>query len=163
MCVVVAVAIAALAGCGDSGDIDADTAVARAPVVVPQTPRAGSPDCPSDGQWKHCALFERLTRAGLAPRKLDDTTHVEFLPVPGIRYGVGRTATLTAFYFADSVAAIAATAGIDTVTVRPNASAVAPWTGTPVFIRSANLIAVFESDNARQIERIQLAITAGTP
>ena len=55
-----------------------------------------------------------------------------------------------------------AVAGIDTTTVSRRGSP-ASWPMPPTFITSNNLAAVLVSDNARQIERVQLAITAGLP
>jgi hypothetical protein len=88
---------------------------------------------------------------------------VEFFAVPGSRYQIGREAILTAFFFADSSAAKQAVSRIDTVLVRMPGDSTGPWKATPHLFRSANLVAVFESDNERQVERMMLALTAGTP
>jgi hypothetical protein len=155
----------AVSGCGggESRPLDSVPAVTPLAIDTPRAPRPGDPDCPRDGTWKPCALLDRLVSSGLAPKVLPDTMTVSFFDVSGLRYQVGRSAMLTAFFFADSNVARAAAARIDTVLVRMPGDTVSPWTTTPHFFRSANLIAVFESDNARQVERMMLALTAGTP
>jgi hypothetical protein len=158
------VGLTVLGACSGDEAKPADTGVA-VPVVVdtPRAPRPGDPDCPRDGTWKTCALVDRLVSSGLAPKALPDTTRVAFFAAPGVRYQIGRVAILTAFIFADSNAAKQAVSGIDTVTVRMPGDSTAPWRSTPHLFRSANLVAVFESDNERQVERMMLALTAGAP
>lgn len=159
-----ALLVLAIVACSDRKNEAVDSAVVTAaPVDTPRTPRPGERDCPVDGMWRECGLLERLVRSGMAPKVVGDTMHTTLFSVPGIRLTIGRGGTLTVFYFADSTAARQAAARIDTMHVRMPGDTIGPWAGTPHFIRSANLIAVLESDNARQVERIQLAITAGAP
>ena len=153
-----------IAGCG-GGDPKPRDSATLAPLVAdtPRAPRPGDPNCPRDGTWKPCALLDRLVSSGLAPKALPDTTRVAFFGVPGVRYQVGRSAVLPPFFFADSNSAKQAVSPIDTVLVQMPGDTTAPWTSTPHLFRSANLVAVFESDNERQVERMMLALTAGTP
>lgn len=151
-----------LAACTDESEAPiADSAQPVVQVDTPAAPRPGDPDCPFDRLWKECALIDRIAAAGLGPRITSDTLRVPFFSVPGVRYRIGRTAVLTAFYFPDSTTAIREVAEIDTIRMRAAGDTVATWSGTPNYMRSANLIAVLESDDARQIERTRLAVTAG--
>ena len=152
----------AVASCGGS-DATPDTVVAAVRADTPTPPRPGEADCPLDGKWKHCALLDRMVRSGLAPKVTGDTVRVPFFSVPGVRFSVGRAAILTAFYYPDSLSAIRESANVDTITVRAPGDTVGSWAGTPNFIRSGNLIAIFESESPRQVERMRLAITAGAP
>jgi hypothetical protein len=156
-------ALSLVIACSSGGDNKPDSAAAAPVVAAPASPRPGETDCPLDGLWKHCALLDRMVRSGLAPKATGDTMRVPFFSVPGVRFSVGRTAMLTAFYYPDSLAAIREAAKIDTLTVRTPGDTVGPWTGTPNFIRSGNLIAILESESPRQVERMRLAITAGAP
>ena len=85
----------------------------------------------------------------------------DFLSVPGRSYTLGR-AELQVFVYPDSTGAARDAAALDTVRVEPK-NAAATWQVRPTFIRSANLIALLISTNERQIERVQLALTAGPP
>ena len=76
-------------------------------------------------------------------------------------YTLGR-GRLEVFLYDDDAALAKDIAGIDTVTVAPP-GVVAVWPSAPGLIRSGNLAAVFMDQNARQAERLVLAITAGAP
>jgi hypothetical protein len=56
----------------------------------------------------------------------------------------------------------AASAAVATVTIARR-GAPATWPAPAWLITSNNLVAVLVSDNARLVERVQLAITAGLP
>jgi hypothetical protein len=144
---------------------DAARKAAPAASAVPEPPRvqSGDPQCPRDGRWKPCDLLDRLVRAGVAPKALDDTMRVPYLPPPGVRYQIGRSALLVAFYFADSVAVARALGALDTVHLTTRGDTIGGWPSTPNVIRSANLVAALFSVNSLQIERVRLAITAGPP
>ncbi len=128
-------------------------------------PRPGEEGCPIDGTWHECGLMERLVRSGVAPRATSDTLVVPWMSVPGVRIAIGRSATLTVFYYPDEESAAADAARIDTVRVRPKTGGDTTnvWRTFPNFVRSVNLIAVLESEDPRQIERIMLAVEAGAP
>ena len=66
------------------------------------------------------------------------------------------------FIYADEASLARDVAKLDTVTVAPRGAA-NNWGGIPTFVRSANLVAVFLTDNATQAERLTLALTAGAP
>jgi hypothetical protein len=69
---------------------------------------------------------------------------------------------LEVFVYPDEAALARDIAGIDTVTASPRGRP-GTWEGTPTFVRSANLVAVFLTDSPVQAERLTLAITAGAP
>jgi hypothetical protein len=51
---------------------------------------------------------------------------------------------------------------LDTLSAAPRGAA-NPWGASPTFVRSANLLAVFLTDNPTYAERLTLALTAGAP
>lgn len=155
-----ACAVATACG-GDTPAPGATSASSAGPVLRPPTPSDSA--CPRDGTWKACALEDRINKAGIGIRVLDTIT-VPFFPGPGVRYKIGRTATMATFYFADSAAGAKATEGLDRLHLTPPGDTLGAWPAAPFeAIRSANLIAVLFGVNATQAERVRLAITAGAP
>ena len=166
----VAIATCALTGvvaCSKADDTNASAAatkVAAAPDSV-----AYRPLCPEDGRWNQCVLLDKLVHAGLAPvADSTDTTHVKFFSPPGIRYRIGKSGMLTAFYFADSIAAKKKWAELDTFRLVPTddktaADSLLPWGKRPASIRAGNLLAAFTSENPAQIERVVAVFAAGLP
>jgi hypothetical protein len=71
---------------------------------------------------------------------------------------------LEVFIYPDETSLARDVAKLDTVTVAPRGST-RRWETEPTltFVRSGNLAAVFLSDNALQVERLTLALTAGAP
>ena len=114
----------------------------------------------SEGEWQPCSIEKRLTDAGFVPIDKGAAPSGIF-PVAGRTYALG-SAQLHVYIFKSAKEREQAVAAVDTTTVSRRGSA-APWPLAPTFITSNNLVAVLVSDNARQIERVQLAITAGLP
>jgi hypothetical protein len=131
---------------------------------VPPPPAPGDPACPRDGTWKGCALEDRVKKAGLYFKATDDTMHVTFLKAPGVRYQLGLTAALVAFYYADSTSAALDISALDQRRLVPKGDTAGPWKSMPSdVIQSANLIAVLLDAKQLQIERVRRVITAGAP
>jgi len=109
-----------------------------------------------------CALVERLERAGLVPR-VDSVARVAEPPlsVPGTLVRVGN-AELAAYLYPTIAAREADAAKLDPTKYISYAAPV-PIQPTPTLIQSANLIAIFQSRNDHQRERVGDAITAGPP
>jgi hypothetical protein len=114
----------------------------------------------SEGDWKQCSIAKRLTDAGFVPIDKGAAPSGLF-SVPGTTYALGPS-TLHVYLFPTASALKKEMAGIDTVAVAPR-GATASWPLPPTLITSNNVAAVLISDNARLIERVQLAITAGLP
>lgn len=141
-------------------------AVNTPPVAVdtPRAPAPGDPSCPRDGLWKNCALVDRIVHAGLFFKPADDTMTVTYLKPKGIKYQVGRSASLVVFYYPDTMALLSDWKKLDTLRLTPVGDTVGAWPTPPGdVIRSSNLVAVFFSNDLLQRERIRLAITAGAP
>lgn len=131
------------------------------PVARPLTPSDSA--CPRDGTWKACHLEDRINKAGMGIKVMDTIT-VPYFPERGTRYRIGRTATMAAFYFADSVAGTQATRSLDRFQLLPAGDTIGAWPERPLdVVRSANMILVLFGVNATQSERVRLAITAGAP
>jgi hypothetical protein len=163
------VALAAACGRGPgTADVPGAEASAPAPTpggavvaTAPVTPGEGA--CPHDGRWRTCGLLERLDQAGLAPRvdSGSPAREVPFLGAPAVRLMVGRAA-VHAFVYDDTSRLRRDVAALDTTRVAPRGGTF-DWEVPPVFVRSANLVAVLLVPNARQQERVRLAIEAGPP
>lgn len=151
-----------LDGCGRDGGGEGARAAGggSAPSATASVPSL--PECPNTtGKWDECNVRQRLERAGLAPQRAEGEVRQPFLTVPGITYHVGR-AELQVFLYPDARALGRDLARIDTVRVQGPDSAV-PWSATPTLITSNNLAAILLSEQATQIERVRLALTAGLP
>jgi hypothetical protein len=165
-------ASAALAACTRSSSESARTASSTATSTSvatasrPQSASAGAPvggGCPRTGKWALCSVESRLTQSGFVIRRVNgDPPHrAGFSVVPAV-YTLGRSRLEVFIYPSESVLA-ADVAKMDTLTAAPR-GAKNPWPFfSPTFVRSANLAAVFLTDNATQAERLTLALTAGAP
>ncbi len=136
------------------------------PVAAAPTPRPPAPGdslCPRDGLWKSCALLDRITRAGLFFKAAGDTVAVTYLKPRGIRFQVGLSASLIAFFYADTNALAGDWRTLDTLRLTPKGDTIGAWPSRPEVIRSANLVVVMFSGDMLQRERVRLAVTAGAP
>jgi hypothetical protein len=153
---VTALAVGAFAGAcgGKQKEAAVDTAATAPPAV------AAADTCPKVGAWRPCSVRDRLERAGLAPIQRD-SVRPPYLSVPGAVYGVGA-GQLQVYLYADSTARRRDFAKFDTARVQP-ADTLIQWPAHPTLITSNNLAAILLSDNETQVERVQLALTAGLP
>ena len=119
------------------------------------------PTCPGTGHWEACTVFDRLERAGLAPRR-GDTVRFPFLKAAGQTWRLG-SATLHVFRYRDSVVRRADFLALDSLHARPPGDTLVKWPGTPTVLVNDNLLAILLSDNGEQVERVSLALTAGPP
>lgn len=158
-------AAASLMACGTGDSKPAGTPVAGS--VAPVMPRPATPSdstCPRDGLWKACALEDRVAKSGLAFRPAGDSMRVAYLAVPGVRYKIGKTATLVAFFYKDSLTAAKDVTSLDRFRLAPRGDTIGAWPSAPRdVIWSSNLVAVLFDASATQIERMRLTITAGAP
>lgn len=119
------------------------------------------PTCPGTGHWEACTVFDRLERAGLAPQR-GDTVRYPFIAVPGQTWRLGA-ATIHVFRYRDSTARHADFVALDSARARRTGDTLTTWPGTPTLLVNDNLLAILLSDNAEQVERVSLALTAGPP
>lgn len=147
------VTLSAAAGCGGGADqnVGADSVAAAAPAPTPAATDSG---CLRTGKWELCSVRDRLEHAGLVPQPRD-SVRPAFASVPGVVYGIGR-GELQIFLYADSAARARDFTRFDMARVQSPG-------GTPTLITSNNLAAILLSDNATQVERVRLALTAGLP
>jgi hypothetical protein len=131
------------------------------PVSGASTTASGG-SCPRTGLWAACSVEKRLTQAGFVVQRLEGAAQ----PRPGFSvtptvYNLGKS-RLEVFLFPTQSAANAAVEKIDTSSAAPKGTK-GNWPMAPTFVRSANLVAVFLTDNPTQAERLTLALTAGAP
>lgn len=135
-----------------------------APPPIPQPPLA-EPHPPLDTRmrpatnWDSASVEKRLESAGLAPVRVAGPVRHPFMSVTGRAYHLGE-AELQVFVYADSAAVARDVQRLDTATVAPPGQRT-EWRTKPTLIISNNLAAILLSRNERQIERVQLALTAG--
>lgn len=121
----------------------------------------GGEPCPATGLWSACAAFERLDRAGLAPRR-DSTTATEPpLTASGILLRIGRS-ELELYVYPDIAARERDEATLERDKYLAGDKPVG-MTSQPTLIHSANLLVILHSRNDHQRERVFDAITAGPP
>jgi hypothetical protein len=119
--------------------------------------------CPRTGQWALCSVERRLVQSGFVIRRVDGAPprRAGFSVLPAV-YTLGRS-RLEVFIYPSEATLAADVAKIDTVSAAPRGIK-NPWPFfSPTFVRSANLAAVFLTDNPTQAERLTLALTAGAP
>ena len=134
-----------------------------APPAVAATAARVGPGCPRTGKWALCSVESRLAQSGFVVKRVngDPPRRAGFSVMPAV-YTLGRS-RLEVFIYPSESALAADVAKIDTVSAAPR-GAPNPWPFfSPTFVRSANLAAVFLTDNATQAERLTLALTAGAP
>lgn len=171
----VLLALAVLAACSRSSP-DADTSAASTQIASngesaspPLSAASGTasssrsaPKCPRTGLWATCSVETRLGQAGFVVRRVTEAAprRAGFSVAP-VAYNLGRT-RLEVFIYPSESALAADMARIDTVTAAPRGGR-NPWLMIPTFVHTANLAAVFLTDNPTQAERLTLALTAGAP
>lgn len=159
--VVVAAVTLALAACETRKDPvarAADTTSPEGHFVAPPLQATGADGCPAGALWAQCSVRERLERSGLAPQPVDTVRHA-FLHVPGQRYRLGD-AELQAFVYESPAMRERDTAPLDSIRAAPPGTETT-WERPPTLITSGNLAAILLGGNARQVERVTLALTAG--
>lgn len=150
------------AGCGRSDRAQHSTSAASPPASSPASTTPGAkPACPATGLWAACSILDRLDRAGLAPRRDSGTVHEDPLTQPGMLVHLG-SAQVEIFIYPDSAARKAEEAKLDrrkfiTADQEPSLA------GERTLIDSANLLALLNSRNDHERERVSDAITAGPP
>jgi hypothetical protein len=126
------------------------------------TSSAAPSKCPRTGLWATCSVETRLGQSGFVVRRVkEEAARRPGFSVPPVAYNLGKT-RLEVFIYPTESALAADMARIDTVIAAPR-GARNPWLMIPTFVRSANLAAVFLTDNPTQAERLTLALTAGAP
>ena len=152
-----------LSGCGTQ-DAPQSAHIRDTTSLIPERIASpGDPSCPRDGLWKTCALISRMVRAGLVFSATGDSINVAYLKPRGIRYRVGKNASLLAFFYPDTASASRAFFALDTIRLTPLGDTIGAWPSRPTVIRSANLLVALFDAGGTQAERIALAITAGAP
>jgi hypothetical protein len=123
---------------------------------------AARPVCLATGLWQPCNVFERLDRAGLAPRVDSSAPATEPpLTIEGRLLRVGNS-ELEVYLYADAAARERAQRTLDRAQYVEYPAPV-PMKPVPTLIQSANLLAILHSRNDHQRERVSDALTAGPP
>ena len=153
-----------LTGASSTPAAKAAAPVAKAGAAVANAGASPAPpECPRTGQWAVCSVERRLIQSGFVIKRVNGAPprRAGFSVLPAV-YILGRS-RLEVFIYPSEAALAADVARIDTVSAAPR-GVKNPWPFfSPTFVRSANLAAVFLTDNPTQAERLTLALTAGAP
>lgn len=157
---------AAVVACGRGSSSAVDSNAVNAAGAAPKTTSsiiAKGPPCPATGLWATCSIEQRLKRSGLVAKKIDSAAapRAGFSVTPVV-YALGRDSRLELFIYPSEAALTRDIAKMDTVKVAPTGT-IGSWTAPPLLIRSANLAAVLLTHDAREADRLSLALTAGAP
>jgi hypothetical protein len=145
----------------DAAAIAAQAAERNAWLAAASAKSGSRPSCPADGRWAPCSVFDRLDRAGLAPRVDSSMARDPGLEQDGtvLRVGSGE---LRIYLYPDSSARRADESHLEK-------GRYIEATGQPTMrndatvIRSNNLLAVLRTRNETQRERVALVFGAGPP
>jgi hypothetical protein len=161
----VALTLVVACGGGGRGDkpVQTSSVSVSQPVAVSDTGKKSDP-CPRTGLWAQCSVEKRLSQSGFVVRGIPDSARrrsgFSVVPIP---YLLGRS-RLDVFIYPTADAAARDAAGLDTTIASPRGARSQWGVGVqPTFVRSANLLAVYLTDNPTQSERLALALTAGAP
>lgn len=117
--------------------------------------------CPAFGLWQACSVEDRISRAGLAVNRREEGVRHDFMSVEGLVWETSR-AEVQVFLYASEADRKKDTDQLDTVLVAPMGRRIV-WRWPATLVTSQNLAAIILSLNARQAERIALALGAGLP
>jgi hypothetical protein len=113
--------------------------------------------------WALCSVENRLRQSGFVAKRIaGDSPKRAGFSVKPTAYTLGKS-RLEVFIYKDEASLARDMAALDTALVGPRGAAASQWEMQPVLVRSANLAAVLLTTNARQAERVTLALTAGAP
>lgn len=158
--------LALAAACGRSspsaGSVDSPRAAASQS-TAPVTEAALKSSCPATGLWAICSVEKRLKSAGQVARRVEGDAPVRAgFSVKPAAYTLGRDSRLELFIYPSEAALAKEIAKLDTVRVSPLGGS-ASWPMPPTLIRTGNLAAVLLTRDAREADRLSLALTAGAP
>ena len=146
---------------GEAGRVR-EQQVARAEMAKAETVATRAAALPATGLWTEAHLLDRLLRAGVAPRVVEDAP-------PGPRWMRVRPVvflagggTLHAWIYPDSAARRVVTDSLDADSGAPP-GVVTPFAPPMRFIVQNNLAAVITGGTELNHERIALALQAGLP
>ncbi len=117
---------------------------------------------PATGLWTEAHVLDRLVRAGVAPRRMEDPpAGPDWMPGEPIALNAGG-GQVFAWVFADSAARHAVTDALEDRTGAPEGRS-APYAPPMRFIVQNNLAAYLTGGTERNQDRVALALTAGLP
>ena len=156
----------AAAACGSSAEREEggqrDERSARAAIADASTIADRAAATLSTGLWTPEHLTERLVRAGVAPRRVEDApAGPEWMGATRLTFLAGG-GELHAWIYDDSTARRAISATLDATTATPVGRAI-PYELPVTLVVQNNLVAVITGGDARNHERIALALEAGLP
>ena len=151
------------AGCGGGEEAAArEQAGARAARDAAAATARDAATIPSTGLWTEAHLVERLVRAGVAPRPVDDAPPgPEWMRAPHLLFLAGG-GELHVWIYPDSTARRAVTDGLEPFTAAPR-GVTGPYAPPFLLIVQNNLAAVAVGGRVSNHDRIALALQAGLP
>lgn len=165
--VVAAFAVTVLAGalagaCGGEAKRAEETSAARAGIARAESTATSVAAMPRTGLWTASQVLERLVRAGVAPRAVEQApAGPNWMRARPAVFAAGG-GEVYAWIYRDSTARRAVTDALDPFTGAP-AGRVPPFSSPMVFLVQNNLAAVITGGSETNQERVALALQAGLP
>lgn len=160
---ILALTITSLAGaCGTEAKRDEETRAVRAGIASAETTATRVAAMPRTGLWTSAQVLERLVRAGVAPRAVEQApAGPDWMRVRPAVFAAGG-GEVYAWIYKDSTARRAVTDSLDPYTGAP-AGRVPPFASPMVFLVQHNLAAIITGGSETNQERVALALQAGLP
>lgn len=161
--IVVAVALAAvISACGGEARREEAARTERTAIAQAESSVAKVAALPATGLWSEARVLERLVRAGVAPRPIEEAREgPEWMRRRPVVFAAGG-GEVWAWVYPDSSARRAVTDALDPATAAPPGK-VPPFAAPMIFVMQNNLAAVITGGSGTNQERVALALQAGLP
>ncbi len=158
----VALVLTGLLACGGEEKRAVEEAATRAAIETAESTATRVAAQPATGLWSEANVLERLVRAGVAPRPIEDApAGPDWMRVRPTVFAAGG-GEVYAWVYKDSIARRAVTDALDPATGAPPGR-VPPFASPMIFVMQNNLAAMISGGSETNQERVALALQGGLP
>lgn len=158
----VALVLAGLLACGGEAKRAVEEQATRDAIETAESTATRVAAQPATGLWSEAYVLERLVRAGVAPRPIEDApAGPDWMRVRPTIFAAGG-GEVHAWIYKDSTARRAVTDSLDPATGAPPGR-VPPFASPMIFVMQNNLAAIISGGSETNQERIALALQGGLP
>jgi len=158
----VLVVLVVLSACGGEAKRAVEQQATRAAIETAESTATRVAAQPATGLWSEATVLERLVRAGVAPRPVEDAPDgPDWMRVRPAVFAAGG-GEVHAWVYVDSTARRAVTDALDPATGAPPGR-VPPFASPMIFVMQNNLAAIISGGSETNQERIALALQGGLP
>ena len=155
-------ALSGLVACGGDSKRAVEAQATRTAIEMAESTATRVAAQPATGLWSAATVLERLVRAGVAPRPIEDApAGPDWMRVRPAVFAAGG-GEVHAWVYRDSTARRAATDALDPATGAPPGR-VPPFASPMIFVMQNNLAAIISGGSETNQERIALALQGGLP